>query len=226
MLAWIVAAFSKLKADKVFGLIFLGAVVGLLLWFGQTCGQKNVPLDTYNHAIAVRQDSINNLLAFNDSAMKAQFKTKHEADSLTQLAANVTAANDKLKIKVAAYKGKADSLFKVATNDSSVCVNLCDTWRATAIGYKFVVDSQAKIISQDDIRYAEQVEAYRRLGISYSTVVGLNDTLVAALKRPIPVYKEEKFLGFIPLPSRKTSLVVGLISGVVITSAAVVLAHH
>lgn len=201
-------------------------MVALVLWFAQTCTSTDIPLDKYNHAVQTWKDSTSRVLANNDSAMKIVFETKKQADSLALLAAKKDTAINKLNTKVNVYKAKADSLYKVATHDSTVCVNLCDTWKATAIGYKVVVDSQAKIINQDSVRYAEEVEAYRKLGISYTTVVGLNDTLATELKRPIPVYKEEKLLGFIPLPSRKTSFVVGLVTGVVATSAIVVYAHH
>jgi hypothetical protein len=225
-MTWLGAAFTTLRNDKVFSLIFLGAAVAMLLWFAQTCGKStDVPLEQYNRDIATWKDTTKKLFAENDQLKKDNFLSKHERDSLAAIDTVRTRENRKLKQTVAVVNAKADSLFRVASGDTSMCVNLCNTWKLTAIQYKATVATKDSIIKNDSLLLDERALAYAKLGIRFDSTVAQNDRLAAQLKA-VPVYKEEKFLGFIPLPSRKTSLVVGLISGVVITSAAVVLSHR
>jgi hypothetical protein len=206
---------KDLLSDRTLSLIAIGAITALALYFASTCSGPIQDKDAeFEKKMQVWKDSTKLLIQHKDSVEKVVFIAKSSADSLVADAAKKDTAIRKLNNRVVKLQHTADSLYSAAKTDTSTCINLCGKWHVAADSLKVVVDSQAVIINQDSVRYAEQVEAYKKLGIAFTTTIHLTDSLSRRLET-VPTYKKEKFLGLFPMPSRTTSFVVGTAVGII-----------
>ena len=209
---------------RLFQYILAAAALILAFWLFYLVIAPKV-VSPYQRELANWKDSTQKLLVESQLTKTSDSLSKVYADSLMLVAALKDSVIYHQTDEIQRTKLKFDRRIEVLKRDTSTCIALCDSWKVTALGYKDLSDSLITVIKLDSTREQEQITAYRRLNIAFSSETMRADSLAKRLVN-IPVYHEPKFLGFIPLPSRKASLVTGLISGVIVTSALFIAAKH
>lgn len=196
--------------------------------------QKNLLLALFAFvALALLGSSVHTWLS--ERQRQQQSLYAQQVASFQRQATHAVAVSDSLRGVV---RVRETTIQRLTREVASLRRKLPDT--ATIDSLKMVVDSlyttmsdsvkhayaiiplQHTVIQQQDsvihIHVLTIVRQDTLLRLKDSTIVDLrqaNDTLTAALRRPIPRPKPERFLGILPLPSRRTSAVVGFVVGVV-----------
>ena len=213
-----------LLASRLFKYILAGVGLVIAFWLFYHLVVPKVE-SKYQREISTWQDSTHKLLIANQQSKLEDSLSKLQSDSLVHVAdlkdTLIYKFNDRANWTIINLKEKVKTL----AADTGQCIKLCDSWKSTAIAYKNVSDTLKLIIKADSSERNDRIEAYRKLEITFSSVSASNDILSKRLAN-IPIYKEEKFLGFIPLPTRKTALVTGVITGIVTTSVLFIVTKH
>lgn len=199
-----------LEITKTLRVLLIAAAVVFAGWLVKDIFGSKEPTD-YQKNLADWKAQVARVNHVNDSLRKIDSIHVAFGDSVTLLANHRDTVITQLNDQVITVKVKLDKKIEELTADKSECNTLCQGWRETAIAYKAVSDKQLLIIHEDSLRNDERVQAYARLGLAYHDLKLQNDSLTNLIAK-VPTYKEEKFLGFIPLPSRKAAFGFGAAS--------------
>jgi hypothetical protein len=153
------------------------------------------------------------VVAKNDSLRAATSKLNIVIKEDSVKAENLSTEISKLKSSVNNRKNSADAKL----NDIKLTLpDTCNEILELAEDYKTQVETLNVAIDKSEIRDSIRVHDINILKSSVLELSTQNDSLVNVIKS-VPIAKQEKFLGFIPLPSRKATFVGGIMLGVATT---------
>lgn len=187
----------------------------LLVYLAGTCGNRNE--SEFQKEYAEWSVERNRILQKNDSL---QAELSILADSATRLgtkANKLTTSIDSLRRNATTQRvandRKLQELISILPDTCSEAIRLAESYRAEA-------DTLAKALELADIRENARIEQISVMAKSLNMMQQQNDSLRAVIIN-VPKPKSDKFLGLIPLPSRQTSAVLGVVTGVVVTTAVI-----
>lgn len=209
--AWLKAEYDKFNPNRIIPLVIVAAITMMCLYFAKTCdGPKD---KSYKQQIAIWQDSTKKALIFADSVKKFDAQVIKTADSLQSaiLATKKEVARE--HNQAAVIKRTSDVKIAQLEQENAQCQNVCGQWKTEALNQQAIGDSLTKIVAKDSTSIDDGILAFGKL----TSVVNDDKTVIAKLTKKlgdVPVYKPEKILWVIPLPSRKLSFGAGVIIGV------------
>ena len=213
-----------LESSRIFRYLVAGTILIAAFWVFYHLTVPKVE-SSYEKEVGAWQDTTLKLLQSGIRTRKDDSISHALSDSLMLVAQLKDSIINRQSDALQTTKLTFDKRVERLKNDTSACYNLCNAWKVTALDYQNLSDSLITIVKEDSTREQQQITAYRRLNIAFSSETMRADSLSIRLEH-IPIYHEEKFLGFIPLPSRKTSLGVGLVTGVLLTTALFITTKH
>lgn len=164
----------------------------------------------YEKEIAIWQEKATNVIAENDSLRKQidileieVDKKEQESDSLSLEIIRIVDSANKDRNELDA---KLDSL-KLAMPECEVTIQIAEQYRAK-------VDSLTLALVKSEQRDSIRVSQIFLLQQGIEKLQVQNDSLKSLIVT-VPVAEPEKLFGLIPYPSRKTTFILGGISGVV-----------
>lgn len=161
--------------------------------------QERDTLLAHNERLNIETDSLQQAVMTRDSVFTVK---QNELNRSVRRSREITAKLD----------AALDSLRRVVPAE-------CDSVVKIADGYRAEIDSlNVVIVKKDSIIGARQSDIWVLNG-TVDSLQNENQKLVDKLN-DVPEYQEEKLLGFIPLPSRKLTFLIGLAAGAGATYAA------
>lgn len=150
------------------------------------------------------------LLRANDSARVANVKLKAVVDSAEALTRVQSTKIVALSEKANRFRTISDS---IRASLNGTLPDTCDAALALADRYRVEGDTLRIALRVAGERDSTQKVVISSLTLSNANLTTLNERMAKQL-RILPEYMPKKFLGFIPLPSRSTSFLVGVLAGV------------
>ena len=204
--AWI----NKIDPNHKWLLILIGALTMMFFWIS-----KNMPNPhdkNYQTQIAAYQDTTKVLLDQNKNVEKANLLLKAAADSLQKISVDKEKQLTTTIKNATVAKKIADSKIAQLQQENAFCENVCADWKNTALNEQKVSDSLKKATQDDSTAFAAQITSFGKLTAAYDNR-GVEIRNLSSQLQKVPVYKPEKILWIIPLPSRKASFIAGGIIG-------------
>lgn len=151
-------------------------------------------------------------LALADSAQTESIKANRFADSLKVVASIQTTEIDRLKHDADVLSRRAPTIRWLRESLPDTCKVAIDA-AETQTRRAGKLDSALVVANQRD---TNRVKTIDKLTFANGLLNVSNDSL-RKLITTVPEYKQPKIIGFIPYPSRKTSFVAGIVTGVAST---------
>jgi SMC interacting uncharacterized protein involved in chromosome segregation len=183
--------------------MFLG---GALL-FGGFCGDKNAA--EYKRKMAEWKKSVEVQLAINDSLRKRVQQVEEESDERLRIGENQNKRINELQGSVKKMRHDNDHLRdSLQTTLPDTCAPALDL----ANKYRFEADSLQLAVNVAKSLDSTRVTDILKLRHTITDLKFQNDSLQRIILK-VPEYKPSKILGFIPMPDRKTTFVIGIVTG-------------
>jgi len=198
--------------------VIIAAIILVVILFKDFTNKKNI-IDGFINESKQHEQDAKIVLVVNDSLKQQVVKHQKIAEDAQQKITILESRVKTTQATVATSKHKIDSL-KNALKDTT------HTMRDSLDILVVIVPKQDSIIMKQDIVIAlreTQIHLQEKIVLqkdsSIKKLMIANDTL-SKIVAATPTLKKNpnKLFGFIPLPSRKTTLVVGFIAGVITTA--------
>jgi hypothetical protein len=170
--------------------------------------------DGYKQKFALWKQRASSVLAFNKSANKLVDSLEVENKKLQAKSDKQSKEINRLKLSAAEQRIENDRTLEGAKGAvTKECP--CTLALAAAEGFKKEADTLKKAVVVLEKRDTTRLMTIDNLRLGISTLRTSNDSLVKVIKT-VPEKKDEKFLWFIPKPSRPVVFVVGTITGAIV----------
>lgn len=209
-----------MRPVNVVGSIILVCLLAVTGWF--YVDSLKLKSDSYETNMKFWQSEARVAGIKNDSLRAEHNIVIHQVDSIDKIVDTRDQRIAKLNEAVLVMRHKNDStlvvLKKTLPDTCKTVIELAERYNAEADSNYMLWKTEA--LNNRDLKYENFL-----LKRDNSKIIANNDSLVKLL-RTVPVYKEPKAFGFIPLPNRKTSFVIGGTVGVVVGVAVMVVLHR
>ncbi len=211
---------QRIQSLNVNWSIIVKVLIGVIVLFAvaTTVNQCHVQsLNKYEQQVQEWKTNEQRLLVKNDSLAKELVIIRTTADRARASADSLSRVVSTARARSNTNRTRIDTTLAQLRNELP---DTCKSALALAEAYRtevIALDAALEHAEERDVHRLVEIDALRT-GLSALTVQ--NDSLTH-LVRTVPVYKEPKLLGFIPLPDRKTSAVIGFVSGVAVTAVVI-----
>jgi hypothetical protein len=197
-----------MKPRDILVWLIVVVVIGFVAF---SCGNRNTTTaeERYQRAMTEWTAEKKAVLAHSDSVMSQVRRLEVEREQNKKAVEQKTGEVRRLTLVNQKQRQKNDSLL---AHLGHTLPDTCASALELATSYRNEADTLKRIVAVLESRDTVRVADIQNLTLQKGALVTVNDSLLKLI-RTVPVYKPYKVLGFIPLPSRKATFVLGTVAG-------------
>jgi hypothetical protein len=204
---------KRLWGNGAFSTAFLVTAAVVITYMFGTCGQPTKK-DPYFDQMKAWQARATEAEQNNDVLIKENTRLTQYSDSIGKVVAKRDGKINKLIASADSARKKNDSTLITLEN---TLPDTCKLALNLAKNYRGEADSLHKAVDSAKVSISELKSSTDSLKLSNKGLLTQNTNLLRIIA-DVPVYKEPKLLKIFPMPTRKTSFIVGGVVGVIATA--------